>query len=175
MARIDPTEETWRRRREERVQRERDRKYRHRILRAAAKNPRPVSEFDLERVLGEVQSPDEATRARAVRNLCPCRVGWRNFEQGIDVVTRMQKDSSPEVRRQALHVFEDAFEMASEGLPTSPRTITNEMAARRREMRWSSDPFDEGALEQVGQDSLKRTRQQEREIKREQPRSVGKR
>jgi hypothetical protein len=36
---------------------------------------------DLARILTEMESPDEAVRAQAVRQLCPCRVSWEVYDQ----------------------------------------------------------------------------------------------
>ena len=70
-----------------------------------------------ERLLSELQSSDEAVRARAVRSLCPCHAGWELFEQHVPAVLRLEKDCSPAVRANALHVFEDAARMLSVGDP----------------------------------------------------------
>ena len=75
---------------------------------------------DLERLKAELQSPDEAIRARPVRALCPCHAGWMPFEQHLKMVAELQKDPSPIVRAAALHVFEDAAEIESSGYPTNP-------------------------------------------------------
>ena len=99
---------------------------------------------DLERLLVSLQSPDEAIRAKAVRSLCPCRAGWQLFEQHMDIVARLKKDPSPAVRSHALHVFEDAGEMQSNGLPTNPREATNDMLRKKRASRFRPD---EEALE----------------------------
>jgi hypothetical protein len=126
MAKHDESAEHWQALKTERVQRARKKKH--------AKAPTP--EVDLTHTLGNLHSPDETIRARAARELCPCRTDWDVFEQTLDTLRRMTKDPSPVVRANALHVFEDAFELDTESLPTSPQTITNEMAARRRQMRW---------------------------------------
>ena len=68
---------------------------------------------DPERLLSDLQSPDEAVRAKAVRSLCPCHAGWGAFEQLIGVVSRLTQDSSPAVRAHALHVYEDAVKIQS--------------------------------------------------------------
>lgn len=97
------------------------------------------AQFDIDLILLDLQSPDVGVRAKAVRSLCPCRVGATVFEQNLDVVDRLRKDSSPEVRANALHVFEDAMEMESEGLPTNPREATNEMLRTKRASRFRPD------------------------------------
>src|SRR5437867_3465526 len=77
MARRDPTNEFWTRAKEERGRREGDKKYRRRVLRAAEKRPSHEAprEFDLNRIVSEARSTDEMVRAKAARNLCPCRIG----------------------------------------------------------------------------------------------------
>jgi hypothetical protein len=67
--------------------------------------------IDLERVLADLDAPDECIRAQAVRNLCPCRVGYAIYEQYIPEVKRLQKDASELVRKAAPHVEEDAFRL----------------------------------------------------------------
>lgn len=94
---------------------------------------------DLECLLVNLQSPDEAVRAKAVRSLCPCRAGWQLFERHMDIVARLKKDPSLAVRTHALHVFEDAGEMQSSGLPTNPREITNDMLRKKRASRFQPD------------------------------------
>jgi hypothetical protein len=154
MARRDLTKEFWSQAKEERGRRESDKKYRHRVLRAAGKRhlQAPPREFDLNRIMGEAQSGDPAARAQAARSLCPCRIGWDGFQQGMDVVARLRKDPSPEVRRQALHVFEDAESMQA----------TESRKAER------------DSLDSPETDAEKRARQRERQAKREPARAFGK-
>ncbi len=68
---------------------------------------------DLERLLLDLQSPDETVRAKAVRSLCPCHAGWKRFEELFSVVSQLTQDSSPAVRAHALHVYEDAVKIQS--------------------------------------------------------------
>ena len=89
--------------------------------------------------LASLTSPDDATRARAVGALCPCRVGHEVFERNLSAVATLTHDPSPAVRKAALHVFEDAFEMQSAGYPTNPRENTNEMLRRKRTSRFPAD------------------------------------
>ena len=70
---------------------------------------------DIERLLGDLKSPDEEARGDAVRGLCPCHAGWDVFEQQVGIVLRSLKDCSREVRAQALHVLEDAARMQISG------------------------------------------------------------
>ena len=53
-------------------------------------------------------SEDPTERARAVRSLCPCRVGWESYEAHVVELDRLAKDDDPKVRKLALHVREDA-------------------------------------------------------------------
>jgi hypothetical protein len=68
---------------------------------------------DLERLLLDLQSPDETVRTKAVGSLCPCHAGWERFEQLFSVVSQLTQDSSPAVRVRALHVYEDALKIQS--------------------------------------------------------------
>ena len=68
---------------------------------------------ELERLLLDLQAPDETVRAKAVRSLCPCHAGWEMFEQLFSVVSQLTQDSSPAVRAHALHVYEDAVKIQS--------------------------------------------------------------
>jgi hypothetical protein len=70
-----------------------------------------VSSADIARLLAEMQSPDEGTRAQAVRQVCPCRLPWEAFGQLRKAAQRLQHDPSPLVRAQALHIEEDAREL----------------------------------------------------------------
>jgi hypothetical protein len=106
---------------------------------AGKKSAPPQPPFDFDRFQAELRSPDAELRARAARQICPCRLGWDVFERCMELVEPLRKDPSPEVRRAALHVFEDAFEMQSRGLPTTPQAITNELVARRRQTGWGDD------------------------------------
>src|SRR5262245_22289898 len=96
-------------------------------------------EVDLEQIIADMSSADEAVRLKAVRTVCPCRMGWDGFQRCMEIVQRLQKDPSPAVRRAAMHVFEDAYEMDSSGLQTSRRQVTNEVVATRWRTRWASD------------------------------------
>lgn len=103
----------------------------------------PIDSAELERLMEAMRSTDEAVRAKAVRQICPCRLGWDGFERAWDLVKQLKKDPCPAVRAAALHVFEDADEMDSSGLPTSRQMVTNEMQAARRRSRWRPDDDEE--------------------------------
>lgn len=77
----------------------------------AKKRDASCVEVDTERLLLDLQSPDEVVRGEAVRSLCPCHVGWEVFERHVGVVLRLVRDPSREVRAHALHVFDDAARM----------------------------------------------------------------
>jgi hypothetical protein len=66
---------------------------------------------NIERLILDLQSPDDEVRGEAVRSLCPCHAGWEMFEQKVDVVLRLLRDRSQVVRAHALHVIEDAARM----------------------------------------------------------------
>jgi hypothetical protein len=66
---------------------------------------------NMERLLPNLQSPDEEARGDAVRGLCPCHAGWDAFEGHVSDVMRMLRDPSRDVRAHALHVLEDAARM----------------------------------------------------------------
>jgi hypothetical protein len=94
---------------------------------------------DSERLISELQSPDETIRAKAVRALCPCHAGWELFEQHIGVVSPLEKDISPAVRAHALHVLEDAMKMHSVGDPGYRRQIAEGMVRKKRVSRFRSE------------------------------------
>ncbi|HZO89882.1 MAG TPA: hypothetical protein VFB38_16250 [Chthonomonadaceae bacterium] len=73
----------------------------------------PFDEAEVERILADMQSDDEVTRAKAVRQICPCRMPWEVFYRLRQAAKRLQKDPSPMVRAHARHIEEDAREVAS--------------------------------------------------------------
>jgi len=91
---------------------------------------------DIERVLADVQSPDEEVRGKAVREFCPCHAGWETFEQHVVVVSRLTRDKSRAVRAHALHVFQDAAEMHSLGDPAHRLQFMEEMTRKKRASRF---------------------------------------
>src|SRR5438552_909929 len=42
---------------------------------AQSEPPEPAAAFDRDRLMADLHSPDAATRARAARQVCPCRLG----------------------------------------------------------------------------------------------------
>ena len=78
-----------------------------------AKRSRSPCAADIERLLAAMRSPDEQIRAWAVREVCPCRLPWDAFHQVRQAAKRLQRDPSPLVRANALHVEEDAREIAA--------------------------------------------------------------
>src|SRR5262249_49108365 len=75
--------------------------------------PACVSEAEIERILVEMQSEDEGTRAKAVREICPCRMPWDVFARLRKAAKRLQNDPSPLVAANARHIEEDARTVAS--------------------------------------------------------------
>jgi len=128
-----------------------------------------MSDGELEIIFRDLHSPEDATRAQTIRRICPCRMGWEAFQQSMAIVARLKKDPSPLVRRAALHVFQDAFEMQSSGLPTTPQEITNEMAARKRRLRWRPEE-DEGPATVATPEGRMEMRKHLRATKRNRPR-----
>ena len=115
--------------------------------------------LDVNHVLTDIHSADEHVRASAVRSLCPCRSGWGPFEEHLHLIKALCKDPSPLVRKAALHLFEDAGEMQSEGLTTNPHEATNEMLRTRRASRFLQF---EGAPPQLWINSLALTKRRPR-------------
>lgn len=76
-----------------------------------ARRSNPPSAAAIARILAEMQSPDEQTRAHAVEQACPCRVPWDTFCQLRKAAQRLRRDPSPLVRATALHVEENAREI----------------------------------------------------------------
>jgi hypothetical protein len=152
LAKTDPSQEAWREAKAERVRRESEKKHRRRVLRVIERQPERAraADVDPERLIAELRAPDEATRAKAVRSVCPCRLGWETFQETMDTLKERAKDSSPHVRAQALHVFEDAYGMQA------------------RESREAEKPARE-----PDQDTIKRGRQQGRQLKRETTATFG--
>lgn len=72
------------------------------------KRSQPFSEADEQQILADMESDDEMTRARAVRQICPCRLPDKVFYRLRRAAKRLQRDPSPLVRADALHIEQDA-------------------------------------------------------------------
>ena len=107
---------------------------------------------DSERLLRDLQSPDEAVRGDAVRSLCPCHAGWEAFEGHVGAVLSMLRDGSREVRAHALHVFDDAARMVHDGELEYYLQAAGEMIRRKRASRFRPD---EGGAEARRREELK--------------------
>ncbi len=77
------------------------------------KRSHPPDAADIARILAEMQSADDRVRAQAVREVCPCRMSWDVFAHVRKAAQRLRNDPSPLVRANALHVEEDAREIAA--------------------------------------------------------------
>lgn len=106
------------------------------------KQEQPAPAVDTQHLLEELHAEDAEMRAKAVRSVCPCRLGFEVFEQCLSTVAEMQKDPDPTVRAAALHVFEDGYEMMSDGLPTSRRMVRNDMLATKIRSRGRDEAAD---------------------------------
>lgn len=82
--------------------------YERLIAKVEEERSQPFTEADIERILDEMGSEDEVTRAHAVRRICPCRMSPDIFYRLRKAAKRLQKDPSPLVRANAFHVEEDA-------------------------------------------------------------------
>lgn len=88
-------------------------------------------DIEIDEVLMALKSQDAAARAKAVRSICPCRLGWRHFEAVLGLVGQLKKDPDPIVRASAIHVFDDAAEIDGNGPPTTPRMYINTMETNK--------------------------------------------
>jgi hypothetical protein len=103
--------------------------------------PEPVPSAELERILCDLASSDENTRAAAVRELCPCRgTCWEVpvFEQ----VLALRSDPSPVVRHAVKH---DLQENPDWGERQEARRLEGRQA--RQEVRWARREIDAGLAE----------------------------
>ena len=119
--------------------------------------------IDGERLLRDMQSPDETVRGKTVRGLCPCHAGWEAFERHVSLVLRAIGDRSRGVRAQALHVFHDAARMQ---LTDELDDRLQEAAERVREKRPSRFRPGERTLEARRGDKI---RWHEARLRREPP------
>jgi len=60
---------------------------------------------DSKTIIENLKVSDEGVRGDAVRFFCPCHAGWDLFEEQVSVLTKLLKDPSDVVRRQALARF----------------------------------------------------------------------
>ena len=74
-----------------------------------------IADVDRERLLSDLQSPDELVRTRALGSLCPCRNDWELFEQYVSAISQLTRHRCPEIRARALHIFGDAALIQSIG------------------------------------------------------------
>ena len=74
---------------------------------------RPLTDADIARIIDDLQSGDERVRAAALRRSCPCHISWDSFEQLRKPAQRLRRDPNPVVRRLAMHLEEDAREIAA--------------------------------------------------------------
>ena len=99
---------------------------------------------DSKTIIGNLKVSDEGVRGDAVRYFCPCHSGWELFEEQVSVLTKLLKDPSAAVRRQALHVFEDANRMHSRSdldyyLEPGEEKIKDKRPSRLRSMETRSE------------------------------------
>ena len=99
---------------------------------------------DSKTIIGNLGASDEEARGDAVRYFCPCHAGWEAFEEQVSVLMKLMKDPSDVVRRQALHVFEDANQMHSRSdldyyLEQCEVQIRDKRASRIRSMEKRSE------------------------------------
>ena len=83
------------------------------LEKVAAERAQPFTEADIEQLLAEMQSADAAVRAKAVRQICPCRMPWEIFNRLRKAAKRQRHDPDPTVRAHAFHVEEDAQKVAA--------------------------------------------------------------
>ena len=110
---------------------------------------------DIGRVLPNLQSPNEEVRGDAVRALCPCHVGWEEFEGHVVDVLRMLRDPSRGVRAHALHVFEDAARMQHAAELEYDVQEVEQMVRRKRASRFRPEV---NRLETMQREKIRRRR-----------------
>ena len=139
---------SWQAARAERDRRVREKKHHHRVQRTLERNPERAKalEPDVHQIVADFKAPDEAARGKAVRQVCPCRMGWEVFQDTMEPLRKMTKDPSAYVRAQALHVFQDAFQMQS----MESRKEQDLARSTRQRCRQAGPP--RGAAAQTGND-----------------------
>jgi hypothetical protein len=81
-------------------------------------NARSGADWEAEaaRIADEMQSADTEIRARAVREICPCKMPWPVFNRLRKAAKRLQHDPDPKVAKNARHIEVDATQvMTMEG------------------------------------------------------------
>jgi len=79
---------------------------------AEEERAQPFCAEDEARLLAEMESDEELVRARAVRQICPCRMPWEVFHRFRRMAKRLQNDPSPLVAANARHIEVDARRVA---------------------------------------------------------------
>jgi len=103
------------------------------------------------RIIAEMQSADDETRARAVREICPCTMPWEVFNRLRTAAKRLQHDPNPKVAKNARHIEVDAklvmaFEGSFERIREQMESVEDEEARgslKRRHDRRDSRRSDE--------------------------------
>ena len=65
---------------------------------------------DRDEWLNDLGSPDAERRINALHRACPCHGPATEYEEFMPLIAKMKKDSSPAVRKVALHVERDALD-----------------------------------------------------------------
>jgi len=84
----------------------------HFVQTADEERAQPFTEADVERILKEMHDDDAVIRAKAVRQICPCRVPWDVFQRLRKQAKSLQHDPSPLVAANARHIEVDAKRVA---------------------------------------------------------------
>ncbi len=88
--------------------------YMHRKLaQVAADRANPPTDDEIAQILLDLDSPTADVRAAALRRICPCHLTWELFAPLRKAAKKLQQDPDPEVRALALHVEEDAEQIAA--------------------------------------------------------------
>jgi len=109
----------------------------HFVATVALQRAQPVAEAEVERILAALAANDAVVRARAAREVCPCRMPWPVFYRLRKAVARLRRDPSPLVRATALHVEVDARSVRER---EAIMAALHEREARRPSWRAGSRP-----------------------------------
>lgn len=99
-------------------------------------------ETEAARIAAEMESADDEVRARALREICPCRMPWPVFNRMRKMAKRLQHDPNPKVAKNALHIevdatqvmaFEGSFERIRERMETVEEEDSRSSLKRRRQ------------------------------------------